>query len=368
MNSTFGELLASESIDTSIPNAQAWKIRYRSIDLRERDHEVTGIVVAPNSTELDRPIVTWCHGTTGLGDAACPSQQEDPARDISIYFSGESDSQIDYGVPGLSKWIAEGFIVCATDYQGLGTPGVHHYPVAKTNALDALAIARATTQLLKQAGNDLYVFGWSQGGAAAAALAELDERWFGDLHLRRCCAMSPGVIAASSASPGADIAALSDRTIAPSPHLLMTIYGHAAAFEELDVADMLTPLGRELMEQIWNSQPVHHLGDTTSRIFALSGDLMHGNPLTDPSWSKAMLEGSAGFSPPRCEVLVCMDSFRNGSVVPIAWQEHYVAMVEQLGATVTIKRYEHDDHFSLPGSCVGDVIAWMVEPRSSEPS
>jgi pimeloyl-ACP methyl ester carboxylesterase len=209
------------------------------------------------------------------------------------------------------------------------------------------------------------VLGWSQGGAAAAALSELDDHWFGDLRLRRCCAMSPGVIAASSAAPGADVAALSDSSLAPSPHLLMTIYGHAEAFEELDIADMLTPLGHEIMDQIWNTQPVHHLGDTTSRMFAFSGNLIHGNPLSDPSWSKAMLEGSAGLSPPKCEVLVCMDGFRNGSVVPIAWQERYVAMVEQFGATVTVKRYDHDDHFSLPGACVDDAINWFIESQAT---
>jgi hypothetical protein len=125
MHAKFGKLLASESIETSVPNGRAWKIRYLSVDLRNRDHEVSGIVVTPNTGSSPHPLVTWCHDTTGLGDAASPSQQDDPARDLSIYFSGNSTSQIDYGVPGLSRWIAEGFVVCATDYQGLGSPGVH---------------------------------------------------------------------------------------------------------------------------------------------------------------------------------------------------------------------------------------------------
>jgi len=32
-------------------------------------------------------VMSWCHGTTGLGDAACPSAQPDPARELITYFT-----------------------------------------------------------------------------------------------------------------------------------------------------------------------------------------------------------------------------------------------------------------------------------------
>jgi hypothetical protein len=48
--------------------------------------------------------------------------------------------QIDYGIPGAKNWINAGWVVAATDYQGLGTPGIHQYSVNRTNAIDAVTI------------------------------------------------------------------------------------------------------------------------------------------------------------------------------------------------------------------------------------
>jgi len=56
-------------------------------------------------------LLTWCHGTTGLGDAGCPSAQPDPVRDLISYFDAPSTQQIDYGVPGLQGWINDGYVV-----------------------------------------------------------------------------------------------------------------------------------------------------------------------------------------------------------------------------------------------------------------
>lgn len=153
----------------------------------------------------NRPILTWCHGTTGLGDAACPSAQPDPARELSLYFSADATAQIDYGVPGLQGFIDDGWVVCATDYQGLGSPGMHQYNVNVTNALDAINIAKAARQLDPNAGNALGCIGWSQGGAAAAAVAELDAREFGDLKLIGVVAMSPSVSKIGLESPWAPV-------------------------------------------------------------------------------------------------------------------------------------------------------------------
>jgi hypothetical protein len=38
-------------------------------------------------------------------------------------------------VPGLQRFVDDGYVVCATDYQGLGTPGQHQYMVNRTQAL-----------------------------------------------------------------------------------------------------------------------------------------------------------------------------------------------------------------------------------------
>jgi hypothetical protein len=96
--------------------------------------ESTGLVIVPTGADPDLPVMTWCHGTTGLGDAACPSAQPDPARELITYFTIDATEQIDYGIPGAQAFLDAGWAICATDYQGLGTPGLHQYVLNRTNA------------------------------------------------------------------------------------------------------------------------------------------------------------------------------------------------------------------------------------------
>jgi hypothetical protein len=58
-------------------------------------------------------------------------------------------------------------------------------------------------------------------------------------------------------------------------------------------------------------------------------------------------------------VLVCIDSFGGGTVIPVAWQTAYADVVRGLGGTVEVRDYPHDDHFSLPQSCVSEAMAWL---------
>ncbi len=145
-------LLEHERIGTGLKGAVAHRVRHRSHDLHGRPTESSGLVIAPSEPVADRPVLSWCHGTTGLGDAACPSTQPDPAGDLRTYFEPGSTQQIDYGVPGAQDWIDAGGVVCATDYQGLGTPGMHQYSVNRTNAIDAITVVRAAQELPVGAG------------------------------------------------------------------------------------------------------------------------------------------------------------------------------------------------------------------------
>lgn len=352
-----GEIHHREEIDTSITGAKAWHIRYSSRDYQGNPTQSTGLVIAPAGAGADRPILTWAHGTTGIGDAACPSSQPDPARELTIYFTPESTRFIDYGIPGLQDFIDAGWIVCATDYQGLGTPGMHHYMVNRTNALDAVTIAHAARSMDIGAGTQLGCMGWSQGAAAAAAVAELDEQDYGDLTLVGIVPMSPGLIPlANTASLGS---ALGGPEGPPDPHMIMLLAGAAAAHPELHLSDVLTPLGVSIIEGAWNTQPVHHLGDTLGRLYRLEGAIVEVNHQAVPAWETAILGGSALQRKPVCPVFVAVDTFDGGTVVPVPWQQDYIAKVQAMGGTVTSKEYPHADHFRLPGMCVADAFAWM---------
>lgn len=357
-----GTLLHSEAVPTNLGNAQAWRIRYTTADVNGKHHEATGLVIAPTSASTNRPVLTWCHGTTGLGDASCPSAQPDPVRELTTYFTAESTRQIDYGVPGLQNMIDNGWVVCATDYQGLGTPGMHQYTVNVTNAKDAVYIVHAARALDLDMGNRFGCMGWSQGGGAAAAVAELSADIYGDLTLVGTVPMSPGVGKIALSDPTGVTAALSDSSAPPDSHLVMVLAGHASAFPgELKMSDVFTPLGEGIVNTASNTQPVHHLNDTIARIFRLNGAVLQ-NPIVNMDlWIQKIDHGSAAQMKPVAPVLVCMDTFDGGTVVPVAWQNTYVQAVKQLGGDIAVKEYPNDDHFSLPASCVDDALTWLSE-------
>ena len=357
MNAT---LLSSERIETSIRGAVAWRIRYRSQDMHGRPTESTGLIIAPESAGENRRVMTWCHGTTGLGDAGCPSAQPDPARELVTYFEVGSTTQIDYGVPGLQKFIDADWVVCATDYQGLGTPGHHQYSVGRTNATDALTIVHAARELPVGAGLRFGTMGWSQGGAAAAALPELDDALFGELTLVGSVPMSPGVAESAIRVPTGLGGALASGNVPPDGHLFMILAGLQAAFPDtLALTDVFTEVGIRV-HSAWNEQPVHHLSDSLTRSNGHYGPVMKIDLTKFPAWAAAITSSSAALVKARCPIFVTIDAQHDGSVIPVAWQTQYINDAIALGSDVTSKSYPDDDHFSLPASCIDEAMEWLT--------
>ncbi|GAB6964881.1 hypothetical protein JCM7447_11010 [Corynebacterium amycolatum] len=87
--------------------------------------------------------------------------------------------------PPAPQLLAQGWNVAIVDYQGLGTPGVHPYlnrEIAGNNTLDMARAAIETLQL--PADTPIALFGYSQGGGATAAAAELADAYASELNIR----------------------------------------------------------------------------------------------------------------------------------------------------------------------------------------
>lgn len=363
MTTAAGELLAHEEIPTSLTGARAVRVRYASRDVNDVATESTGLVIAPLAAGAGRPVLTWTHGTTGVGDVGCPSAQPDPARELVTYFDIHG-SAIDYGVPHVQAFIDDGWVVCATDYQGLGTPGVHQYSVNRTNGRDGLHIVHAARALDVGAGTSVAGAGWSQGGAAIAALTELGHAEYGDLDVFAAVAFSPGVTgAALQAGSGAALAA-ADAPI--DSHGFMVIVGLAAAYPgRLSLDDLLTPLGVEIAETTYDELAVHHLNDVLARTFHHVGPIVRADPRNLGVWRDAILHSTAGQRRPVCPVLVCEDlaNPEGRFPCPVAWQDGYAKGVADLGGEVEVRTYPHDDHFSLCRTAMPDAKAWLDARR-----
>lgn len=160
-----GDILKTESVQAP-EGAVAWRVMYVSRTWDDRLVPVTGLIVAPKETgSAPRPILNWAQGTTGGARVCAPSLDDNPAQNL---VQRSDTAPIDYGVPYLTDFLARGFVVVASDYYGLGGPGVHQFLVGTTAARNGLDIARAARSMKDlNAGVDLLTFGWSQGGAGS---------------------------------------------------------------------------------------------------------------------------------------------------------------------------------------------------------
>ena len=108
-------------------------------------------------------MVSYAHGTTGIADECAPSKSNG---------SGET------GVIA-NILVSNGYIFAATDYEGLGTAGVHPYVVGVSEARSMLDIIRAARQLTESSGKSV-VWGHSQGGGAALMASEVAPKYAPD--------------------------------------------------------------------------------------------------------------------------------------------------------------------------------------------
>jgi acetyl esterase/lipase len=114
------------------------------------------------------PLLAWAHGTVGVADVCAPS------------WAGRSDRDVTY----LNHWLAQGYAVVASDYQGLGVPGGHPYLATRPAAYSVLDAVRAVQGEELGLSNKVVLIGQSQGGGAAFATAGYAAAYAPELDIR----------------------------------------------------------------------------------------------------------------------------------------------------------------------------------------
>lgn len=121
----------------------------------EQDIVVSGALYLPkgDAPKGGWPLIAWAHGTVGIADACAPS------------WNGRRDRDNTY----LNFWLANGYAVVASDYQGLGTPGTHPYLATRPAAYSNIDIIRAVQNANFPVSKSVVIIGQSQGAGAALA-------------------------------------------------------------------------------------------------------------------------------------------------------------------------------------------------------
>ncbi len=155
-----GGLISSVPLDPTLSisgAADAFRILYSTIGQHDSPAVSTAAVFVPRGAAPAGgwPVVAWAHGTVGLGDDCTPSALPRSQRDDEY----------------LSHWLDQGYVVVATDYVGLGTPGLMSYLNGVPTARGIVDSVVAAHHLDLPLSPQWAVVGQSQGGGAAVDTA-----------------------------------------------------------------------------------------------------------------------------------------------------------------------------------------------------
>ena len=349
-----GDVIRSEPLAGAPSGSQAWKVLYLSTGLDGAPIAVSGIVVAPTSPTTgttgggstaapvtgNRPILSWAHPTTGVVDDCAPSTMSD------VFAL----------IPGLDTFLAAGYVVAATDYEGLGTPGVHPYLIGESEARGVLDTARAARNLPDTgAGSQLLLWGHSQGGQASLFAGQLAKSYAPDLQL----------LATAATAPAGELRSLlSDDSNTPEGVVLggyavnayMDIY--SPANPGMSESQVVTDAGQAAIPQIVQLCDLTQSQQLGAIAEPLSGKFFVGDPGSVQPWSKLLADNTPGGSAIPSPVLVTQGT-ADTIVIPSTTAQ-LVTTYSANGTNATEKTYDGVTHTLIGYQSAGEVATWMA--------
>jgi pimeloyl-ACP methyl ester carboxylesterase len=328
--------------------------------------------------------MSWAHGTTGSAQNCGPSQVINPAAPLNEYFLVGGNSWTDYGIPAIEEFIKEGYVLVATDYQGLGGGGRHQYSVAATNAMDTLNAARAAISMKETgASKKTLVYGWSQGGGATIALAGMPEyiKQTGtvadNIDIIGFVALAPQDISILAPAGKLDQAA-ADKYFQSSQkmfldnvfnftHATMYYWGTQAAFPNLKLSDIFTDEGVKVANEIYGNKCMHAASDTFNFNYGASyASLLKKTPANTVAWAQAMQKGGVPVVKPIAPVQIYFGS--KDTAVPPMMHKLYQEQMCKLGGNVgRMQLPGEQSHFTTPGSSKPFYLAWVKDRVAGKP-
>ncbi|MFF2552365.1 alpha/beta hydrolase family protein [Nocardia sp. NPDC058058] len=340
--------------DPGLPGARNYLVLYRSVDMRGDSVAVSGTLAVPEGSPPPGgwPLISWAHGTTGVDDSCAPS------RDTSDEFPAHDYTSLVRKVQ--AQWIAAGYAVAQTDYQGLGTPGPHGYLIGTAEQRAVTDMARAAREIDPEIGTRWVAMGHSQGGQAAVFADAQAQQWAPELQLLGAVAMAPashqgiGIQASQLATAVGASTALGPLTGGATAFLPLIIRG-AQTVADIDPARFLTPEASAMVTladvgciaQL--RSPQQWGGLTASEVFAPAGDIRALTRVlneNDPS--------TLTFAQP---LLVLQG--RADTTVPAPATDVMVVRQRAAGQPVQYRGYPGVDHRGVLEASYADALSWV---------
>jgi uncharacterized membrane protein HdeD (DUF308 family) len=337
-----GALLRREPFTRTVPpGARAWRILYTTTRDGATPALASALVVAPAAPPPGpRPVLAWAHGTTGFAPGCAPSLAPDPFGAGALFV--------------LDRVVAEGWVLVATDYPGLGTAGPHPYLIGAGEGPSVLDSVRAARQLPDLAlSPQTVVWGHSQGGHAALWTGILAPTYAPDVPLLGVAALAP-----ASDLPG--LTAHLPGVTGGSVFASYVVAAYTRTYPDLAFGASVRPTAQVLVREM-AARCLTEPGAFVSVLAALSltrdPELFAADPATG-AFGRRLRENTPTGAIPAPVLLA--QGLTDGLVDPAA-QLRYVAARCAAGQAVDYRTYAGRDHVGVvraDSPLIPDLLGW----------
>jgi len=321
--------------------ADAWQVLYRSTDLSGHDIAVSALVLVPHGPQpaTGWPVVAWAHGTSGLADQCAPSIAPGLAHDPTA-------------VNEVRALLAHDWVVVASDYPGLGTPGTHTYLIGEADARAVIDSVTATHALLgPRAAAPWVVVGHSEGGQTALFVAQAASQRAPQMTFL-------GTVALAPASTLDALIPLAEATHDPvlQAYMIYALEGLSTVDPHVNVARLVTPQARSVLsdtttgciDDITNDLARRHLDHLLAASPTTTTDLeTQLGRYDDPDRARA----------PEPILIAQGTADRD---VPSGATDAMVSRLCALGDRLEYRHYPGLDHGAVVAGSLGTVTAWIT--------
>lgn len=339
-----GSIIRADPFPIGVPGARAWRVLYRSGGTNSEQIIVSGIIIAPvgPAPAGGWPIVAWAHPTTGIARQCAPSLSKQFAKTI----------------PSIGSLIRSGFVVAATDYQGLGTDGPHPYLVGTSAAHTVLDSVRAA-RLVAGAGPRFVVWGHSQGGHAALWTGQLAQGYAPDLTLLGVAAAAPAselgnLLQADIATPGGKA----------FTGLALLSWSRVYSVDLRTVVDPKAIPGMQVIGNSCMSNPLGLLGDVIG-VKMLPSRVLIAAPTRTPPWSQIIQSNTPRFVTPGVPVFIAQGT--NDVVVLPAITRDFARRLCRGGTPVQLVEMS-TDHLGVATRSADQIMNWAAARFARQPA
>jgi pimeloyl-ACP methyl ester carboxylesterase len=263
---------------------------------------------------------------------------------------------------GGGQLLAAGYVVAASDYQGLGTPGPHPYLVGDSEAMNELDMVRAARNLPEaHAGSDFVVWGHSQGGHASLFTGQLAATYAPELHLA-------GVAAGAPVPNLEDLFKVNTETTVGRILISMALQSWARVYDDARLDQILTPLARPLVGEIAKNclYTKSQIASSVPGSLALKLTFLHTPPWETEPWRTILEQNNPGANRTNAPILMIQ-----GDADPIVAPEVTARLVGRLcgeGDEVELRRLKDVAHLDAGHVAAPEVVQWIEQRFAGDPA